>query len=132
MKNLKMIICPSIGVNIVLAGLLMMSLREDVKLDRLLTVLRQDDNLNGINEGYFFRMDESFLLAVRDLNDDGVLDEFVYYVDGKVRARVTDINCDSRLDRWEVRNGESGIYARDLDFDGIVDEQKKLSYEVVH
>jgi hypothetical protein len=66
-----------------------------------------------------------------DFNHDGLMDDFYFYARGVLQREELDTNFDGRIDLWiyMYRGVYVRSYARDLDYDGVVDLVKDFDQE---
>lgn len=94
--------------------------------------LKVDTDFDG-QVDYLLRTDEDNkkIYEEIDFNHDGSLDDYYYYVDGILDRRELDSNYDGDVDIWVYLY--KGIYirkyARDTDYDGVVDVEKDYTPE---
>ncbi|MBN2050876.1 MAG: hypothetical protein JW760_10560 [Spirochaetales bacterium] len=101
---------------------------DDVRL------IRVDTSFNG-KVDYILRTDleNRKIYEEIDYNHDAKMDDFYYYLDGILEHREIDSNYDGQVDIWVYL--QEGVYiseyARDTDYDGVVDLRKTYAEETV-
>lgn len=94
--------------------------------------LRMDTNYDG-RVDYLLRtdMEGEKIYEEADTNHDGGMDDFHFYTGGVLVRRELDSNQDGAVDIWVYLYEGVYIqkYARDTDYDGIIDKEKDYTPE---
>ena len=89
--------------------------------------LTRDSNYDGYID-YLLRTDtdNKRIYEEIDFNHDGQMDDFYFYTDGVLARRELDSNYDGAVDIWVYLTEGVYIekYARDKDYDGVIDVEK--------
>jgi hypothetical protein len=97
------------------------------------SVLRHDQNSDGLPDAEFHHEKGVVVHARFDRNCDGQWDYFEWYEGGKVARAEADDNFDGQVDGWlSYHDGNLWQYLHDLDFNGVVDAVSRYRHGVPH